>query len=175
MPTESPCSGTVGRSSMSKPLGQKTSMLSCQKFTYIPSSQYSKVSSSRTSSKPTGHVDLLLGIHEARLFLTQVLQSWDNLLLCQSIFGSGLLLTGHHPHINPGVVFQSQHVFEKGQAMYCKRIHHVITKPRGGEVREVLVPADTLKKAEAPDVVPGRAICHEGAIGQPPHQVFYFS
>ena len=64
--------------------------------------------------RPTGHLDLLLGIHEARLFPNHVLQSQDNLLLCQSIFGSGLLLTGHHPYINPGVVFQSQHVFEKG-------------------------------------------------------------
>ena len=76
--------------------------------------------------RPTGHVDLLLGIQEARLFLTQVLQSQDNLLLCQSIFCSGLLLTDHHAYIKPGVVLQSQHIFEKGQALYGKRIHHVL-------------------------------------------------
>ena len=34
--------------------------------------------------RPTGKVDLLLGIHEARLFPNHVLHSQDNLLLCQS-------------------------------------------------------------------------------------------
>ena len=71
----------------------------------------------------SGHINLLLGIHEARLFPNQLLQSLDNLLLYPSIFGSGLLLTGHHPLIKPGVVLQSH------QAMHAKSRHHVFTKP----------------------------------------------
>ena len=45
--------------------------------------------------QPTGAVDLLLGIHEARSFPNHVLHSHNNLLLCQSSFGSVLLLIGH--------------------------------------------------------------------------------
>ena len=78
--------------------------------------------------RPTGKVDLLLGIHEARLFPNHVLHSHDNLLLCQSSFGSGLLLIGHHPYLNPGVVTQAHHVFEKARALYGKQVNHVLTR-----------------------------------------------
>ena len=49
--------------------------------------------------RPIGKVDLLLGVHEARLFPTS-LESHDNLLLQRSIFGSGLLLSGYR-HSRP--------------------------------------------------------------------------
>ena len=48
--------------------------------------------------RPTGKVDLLLGVHEARLF-PKSLDSHDNLLLQTSVFGSGLVLSGYHPLI----------------------------------------------------------------------------
>ena len=73
-------------------------------------------------------VDLLLGIYENRLFPNHVLHSFDNLLLCQSLFGSGLLLVGHHPYLNPGVVVQTNHVFQKARARYGKKVHHVLAR-----------------------------------------------
>ena len=68
--------------------------------------------------RPTGKVDLLLGIHEARLFPSHVLHSHDNLLLYQSSFGSGLLLVGHYPLLNPWVIVQTHHVYERARATY---------------------------------------------------------
>ena len=84
-------------------------------------------SSSRISSAPPT-VDLLLGIHEAGLFSTNVLQTKENLLLCQSLFGSGILLIGHHPHLNPRVVLQAQHMLEKARTLYGKQVNHVLTR-----------------------------------------------
>ena len=74
--------------------------------------------------RPTGKVDLLLGIHEARLFPSHVLHFHDNLLLYQSSFGSGQLLVGHHPLLNSGVVAQDH---EGARAYYGKQVHHVLS------------------------------------------------
>ena len=41
---------------------------------------------------PNGYMALLLGVHEAHLFPTTVLQSVNNLLLCQSVFSTVRLL-----------------------------------------------------------------------------------
>ena len=72
---------------------------------------------------PVGHVDLLIVVHEARLFPNQVLQTRGNLLLHQSIFGSGILLSCHHPLIQSGEVHQLQ----QAQALH-NRSHHVLTR-----------------------------------------------
>ena len=77
--------------------------------------------------RPAGKVDPLLGIHEARLFPNLVLHSHNNLLLYQSFFGSGLILVGHHPLLNPGVVVQNHKVYERAQANYGKQVHHVLS------------------------------------------------
>ena len=78
--------------------------------------------------RPTGKVDLLVGIHEARLFPNLVLHTIDNLLLYQSSFGSGLLLVGHHPLLNPGVVVQTYHVWGRARASYGKQVHHMLSR-----------------------------------------------
>ena len=69
-------------------------------------------------------------MHIAWLFLTQVIQSVNNLLLCQSAFGTGLLLVGHNPLLKHEVVTQSHHMFEKGQAQLGRRVHLVISMTR---------------------------------------------
>ena len=69
--------------------------------------------------RPTGKVDLLLGVHEARLF-PRCFESHDNLLLQRYAFGSGLLLSGYHPRIKSGEVFPPQ----QSQALHV-RSHHV--------------------------------------------------
>ena len=56
---------------------------------------------------PDGIMDLLLRVHEVCLFPITFLQSIQNCLLCQSVFGTGHLLVGHHPFLVPRVVDQS--------------------------------------------------------------------
>ena len=51
--------------------------------------------------RPTGSVDILIGIHEAALFPT-FKEERGNLRLMSSQFGSGLVLEGSHPRIDAG-------------------------------------------------------------------------
>ena len=73
---------------------------------------------------PNGYVDLLLVVNEACLVPTTVLQSIDNLLLCQSLFSTGNLLVSHHPLLVPGVIHQLLEAFERGRAQLCKWVIH---------------------------------------------------
>ena len=54
-------------------------------------------------TRPYGSVDLLLGIHMAELFPTQMKESHrvGNLRLLSSVFGSGFMLDGAHPSVKP--------------------------------------------------------------------------
>ena len=63
-------------------------------------------------------------MHEAGLFPTQVIQTVNNLLLCQSAFGTVILLVGHNPLLN-----QLHYMFEKGQAQLGRRVYHTRTHP----------------------------------------------
>ena len=72
--------------------------------------------------RPTGKVDLLLGVHEARLF-PKSLDSHDNILLQTSVFGSGLVLSGYHPLIKSEGVCPPQ----QAQALHV-RSHLVLAE-----------------------------------------------
>ena len=74
--------------------------------------------------RPTGAVDLLIGINCASLF--PVVADDDahcegNLQLLTSKFGTGWLLDGTHPLNKPGAVMQDQETFERTHATWVTK------------------------------------------------------